>query len=191
MITACFEKVPGLISHCLLGSGLILIGVALGWWEGQRRERWPARIVSSWLHHVVRPLLANCSWLRRATTIAANNALICFVMVTVGAVPPIAWLAVAAVGFGLGVALRLMLPSAPEPAAGTERPTRWRRVTVAVGVALNLLEVPAIALSAGLCLAQKALSPAIEGDEAWQVFAVIVLPVLVIAAAGEALWMGA
>ena len=190
MITTCFEKLPGLIPHCLLGSGLILAAVALGWWEGRRCERWPARMVSWWLRHVVRPLLAGCSWIRRTITIVANNALICFVMVTLGAVQPVAWLAVAAVGLGLGIALRLMLLSPPEPAAEIERPTRWRRVTAAVGVGLNLLEVPAIALSAGLCLAQKALSPAIEGEEARRVFGTIVLPMLVIAAAGEALWMG-
>lgn len=169
---------------------MILAATAVGWWVGRRPERWAVWAVSWWLRHVVRPLLACRSWARRTATIAMNNSLICAAMVALGAWGPVAWLAVGAVGLGLGIALRLLLASPPEPEGATAPPSRGQRVAGVFGVALNLLEVPAIALSAGLCLAQAAMSPVIDWTPAWHIFGAVVLPALLIAAAGEALWMG-
>ncbi len=190
MSVAHLERLPDLLFHCVVGSGLILAATAGGWWVGRRPERRTVRVVSWWLRHVVRPLLACRSWARRAATIAINNALICATVVALGAWGPVAWLAVGAVGLGLGIALRLLLASPPEPEGKPPPPTGGHRVAGVVGVALNLLEVPAIALSAGLCLAQAAMSPVIDWTPVWHIFGAVVLPALVIAAAGEALWMG-
>ena len=129
---------------------------------------------------------------RRTAIIAGNNSATCAMMVLLGACGAVALLAVAAVGCGLGLALRLMAPDTPPaaPAPDTWPPTRGQRVAAVIGVGLNLLEIPAIALGAGLCLAQAVLSPTIEWAEAWSMYGRIVLPTLVVAAAGEALWMG-
>lgn len=179
-----------LFSHGLVGTGVILAGAVAGWRLGRRPERRAARLVAWWLRRVVRPLMASRSWWRRAVIIAANNSLTCALMVGLGAAGPVAWAAVAGVGVGLGLALRLMLTSPPEQGASVERGVGRQRVVTWLGVALNLLEIPAIALSAGLCLAQGALWPVLTWAGAWRLFGCFVLPALAIAAAGEALWMG-
>jgi len=190
MIEQCLERLSRLLFPCLAGSGLILAATAIGWWGGRHRQRWPARVVRWWLNRVVRPLLASRSVSRRAAIIAANNAATCAGMVALGAVGVVAWLAVAAVGLSLGLALRLMSAAPPRPAAEPPPPARAQQVAAAIGVGFNLLEIPAIALAAGLCLAQEATSPSIEWAQAWQMFALLVLPTLMLAAIGEALWMG-
>jgi hypothetical protein len=149
------------------------------------------RAVAWWLEHVVRPLMASRSWLRRATIIAANNSLVCLLLVLVGSLGSIAWAAVACVGVSLGIALRLMLPEdVPEEEDAEEAaPAQRRSVAEGVGLALNLLEIPAIAISAGLSLGQGAMASATTLPTGIWLFAWVVLPLLIVAAAGEALWM--
>lgn len=255
----------------LVGTGLILAGVALGWWVGGHEGTPVTRAVAWWLRRVVRPLLARDGWPRRFAIIAGNNAAVCLVAVLIGGlgqlVPPsaaahvlnqLAWIAVGGIGVGLGAALRMMLPrltfvsperpadtssgrdtraaahgehaapdgerdapdaeaaetdderAAPsaEPATHADRTTTHERFPAAqeappgaqaarpgrpwamqIGFALNLIEVPAIMLTAGLCLSQGAWRGAIGLDAALTTYAAVVVPMLIVSAAGEALWM--
>ncbi len=74
---------------------------------------------------------------------------------------------------------------------GQVESTEYQRVTgrqVFLGVLLNMLEVPAIMLSAGLSLAQGTLWP-VASLPVWSIFGAVVVPALILAAVGESLWM--
>ncbi len=178
--------------EALVGGAVILLAVVPGWWLGREPRRWAVRLVGWWLDQIVRPLLASRWWLRRAVTIAANNTAVCAGMVVLGALGPVAWIAVASVGLGLGIALRQMIGiDVPEEERRAEQPTMPRaKMQEAIGVALNLLEIPAIMVAAGLSLAQGAMSSVLELPGAVVLFASVVIPLLIVSAAGEALWMG-
>jgi len=175
----------------LLGTAVILASVLAGWRIGRRHRTAAVRLVSWWVERVIRPIVEGGSWLRRAVTIAANNTLICATVVALGAVPYAAWFAVAGVGLGLGIALRVMGPRPGAEPGGLECLPAGRRAAVNLGLALNLIEVPAIMLSAGLSLAQGAWSQKLTSPDALTAFGYAVVPMLIVAAAGEALWMTA
>ncbi|MBN1343190.1 MAG: hypothetical protein JXQ73_10945 [Phycisphaerae bacterium] len=191
MIQLLLDSVVAVWRESVLAGVVIVAATAIGWRIGAARDHLMARWVAWWLEHVVRPLMASRGWLRRATIIAANNSLVCVTLVVVGPLGSLAWAAVACVGVSLGIALRLMLPvSAPEEEDGVEATRERRRPIVeGIGLTLNLLEIPAIAISAGLSLGQGAMSSAMALPTALWVFAWVALPLLVVAAAGEALWM--
>jgi hypothetical protein len=184
------QLVASLLWECLIGGLIIVAGVCLGWAQAGRTGRWTVRLVASWVDGVVRPLLASRSWAWRAIVIALNNSLVCAIIVGLGALPPCNWFGLAIVGVSLGIGLRLLLVSvsdAPEP---SRRPARRHRWVGGIGFALNMLEPPAILLAAGLSLTQGAWTEKATPTAAWVAFACVVLPLLVIAAAGESLWMG-
>ncbi len=191
MIELPLDSLSLIWRESLVGGAVILVGVVAGWWAGPARRRWPVRVVAWWLAHVVRPVIASRSWLRRAVTIAANNTLVCATLVLLGPLGRVAWLGVACLGLGLGIALRLMFGAYASSEGDIGAVVPRGRVRELIGVALNLLEVPAIMLAAGLGLGQGALSPALDLPGALWVFGLIVFPLLVVSAAGEALWMGA
>jgi len=191
------------ICESLVGGAAIVVCVAIGWCVGGERQARFVRLVSWWLDHVVRPLLGRRSWFQRTVIIAANNSLVCAAVVVLGAVGSLSWLGVVFVGLGLGVALRLLLdvdstdqndvdaePGAQDerdPGDGAAEPRlRW---LATIGLALNLLEIPAIMFSAGLSLGQGSISSVLSLRDALIAFASIVMPVLIVSAAGEALWM--
>lgn len=179
------------LPHCLAGGLVIGVGVCAGWWEARRPGRWTVQAVEWWLDHLVRPLLGSRSWPRRTLVIAANNISVCAVMTALGALGPAAWVGVAGVGFSLGIGLRLLLATTQTPVTDGPPLSGRQRIASWIGIALNMLEPPAILLAAGLALSQGALSPTIALAAAWGTFVKVVLPLLVVAAAGEALWMGA
>jgi len=137
--------------------------------------------------------MASRTWSRRAAIIAANNSLICAAMVLLGALGRAAWFGVVAVGLGLGIALRLMSDAWSSADEDTEDRLRVSQIRfrMALGVGLNLLEVPAIMLSAGLSLAQGAMSSTLDLPGALAAFSLVALPLLVVSAAGESLWLTA
>ena len=53
---------------------------------------------------------------------------------------------------------------------------------------LNLLEPPAIALALGLAIGRSAIP--LSSTQAWGVFLTWVVPAMLVAAGGEALWLG-
>ena len=172
----------------LMAGLVIAVSAVVGWRIGQAQGNWLARVVRWWLNHVVHPLFASRTWLRRAIIIAVNNSLICAVVVLLGSLGHVAWIGITGVGLGLGIALRLMNEEIEPGLADREPSPRHHRTLVTIGMALNLLEVPAVMLSAGLSLGQ-ALSSSLALADALTAFAWFVLPLLLVGAAGEALWM--
>lgn len=173
----------------VMGGAAMAVFVLIGWRAGRDDDGWLVQAVRWWLIHVLGLVLGSSSWLRRSLLIAVNNAAICFVVVLLGSLGHLAWLGIAGVGLGLGVAL-MMMSANVEIRDDTEPTLRWnRRVLRATGMVLNLLEVPAVILCAGLSLAQGALSSSLSLSGALTAFCYVVLPLLVVSAAGEALWM--
>jgi len=173
----------------LLGSTLFLSATALGWALGRRRNMVVVRAVSWWMHTVVVPLVSCRLWTQRALVIVTNNALVLAAVVALGVRPVGAALAVGVVGLALGIGLRALSEFTPHwSAPGPNCPAEVRR-QVKVGVALNLLELPAVALAVGLSIGRSRL-PLSDAD-IWWAYGVWVVPLLVFAAGGEALWLGA
>lgn len=192
LVDSSLEMALSVWWEALVGSVAIVVGAALGWRLGAARDVLFVRAVSWWLDRIVGPLIVSGTWLRRTAIIGANNALVCGVVVLIGPLGHLAWLGVATLGLGLGTALRLMSVGPPpdEDEAEPTPMTQGGRLLESVGLVLNLLEVPAIMLSAGLGLAQGAVSSAADLATALHVFAVIAVPLLIVSAGGEALWMG-
>ena len=184
LIEAAVGTVSAVVLEALLGGLLIVLGSVVGWGLGQRGGRaWLERAVRWWLDVVVRPLGAGAGWARRAVVIAANNAAVCLLLVLMGSLPPLGWLGTFGVGVGLAVGVQQLQGRLAE-----RRPREGRtdsRLTM-VGLALNLLEPPAILIATGLCLGQ---GDGVTLGEAVRAYGVVVLPLLVVAAGGEALWM--
>ena len=188
--TLGFDQVVAVLPHALVGTVLMIACAALGWWEGGVRRRRAVRVISWWLARVICPLIAIRSWSGRTAIIVLNNSTVCAVLVLMGMLGRVAWLGVAVVGASLGIALRLLCEEPTLEFPNDKTHPKGRRLWAGIGIALNLLEVPAIMLNTGLSLAQGALFDTISSAAAWELFAVFVLPTLVIAAAGESLWMG-
>lgn len=175
----------------LLGTGLAVVGVAAGWSLGRETSVAPVRLIAWWVRKVVLPLLRCRSGVRRAGVIFANNISILALLVLAGARLPSSLLVIAALGVSLGIGLRVLsdhedvLPAAPI-ALNSSRPGATRRIRI--GIALNLLEPPAIALAIGLSLGRTpaGLSPV----EVWSAFGIWVVSLTLIAAVGESLWLG-
>jgi len=175
----------------LVGGVLIVASAIVGWRLAAARGGALVRVVGWWLDHVVRHVIVSRSWLRRTVLIAANNSFSCGVLVLLGGLGHVAWLAVCGLGLALGVAVRWIIETmgAYESEHAHHALPRRAQVLQAIGFAVNMLEIPAILLSAGLSLGQGAMSSALEPFAAVTVFAVIVVPLLIVGAAGEALWM--
>ncbi len=172
-----------------MGTGLALVGTGLGWAVAQTESLPPVRLVAWWVRRIVVPLLHSRSWRRRAAVIFVNNVSILAVLTAVGRWHWGALVSVAGLGAGLGIGLRILSnePTAdlqPDraPGAGAKRSFR-------IGIALNLLEPPAIILTIGLSLGRLAVP--LSHVEVWETFALWVVPATVLAAGGEALWLGA
>ena len=191
MMNQWINQISLLWLESVLGTLVILVGVGIGWMVGSNRRNWLVLPVAWWLAHVVRPLLLSRSWLRRAVIIALNNALICFAVVLLGSAGPGAWLGVASIGLGLGIALRQMLPIPMDEPDGVQSTRAGRRVLVTIGLILNLIEIPAIMLTAGVALSQGAWSSTLQLSDGLSLFGGFVVPMLAVAAAGEAMWMTA
>jgi hypothetical protein len=171
-----------------LGTGLALVGTGLGWTLGQSRSLVPVRVVAWWVRRVVVPLLHARSWWRRAAVIFANNVSLLAILTALGRWHWAALVGVAGLGVGLGIGIRVL---SGEPRVNLQ-PDRAPRTDAnwgfGLGIALNLLEPPAIILAIGLSLGRLAvpLSPM----DVWQTFALWVVPATALAAAGESLWLG-
>ena len=163
----------------------MLAGVGVGWVTGRAATLPPIRLIAWWVRCVVLPLLAVRSWWRRAGMIFVNNLSLLAALVAVGRWPLTALLGVACLGVSLGIAVRIMSSQACVFGSDTPAPRRRR---ARLGIALNLLEPPAIMLAIGLSLSQRAIP--LSPTQVWETFAVWVIPALLLAAGGEALWLG-
>ncbi len=173
----------------LLGAGLTLVATWFGWRLGRRRSFLPVKAIGWWVVGVVLPLLRCASWLRRMMLIFLNNGAILAAIVAVGGYRYGGIVGAGTLGVSLGIALRMIADASPSlggrvgASAGPD--SRWR---VRIGLALNMLEPPAILVAVGLSMARGSLK--VTTEQAWLAFAVFVLPALQFAAAGEALWLG-
>ena len=172
----------------LVGTGVVLAGTWIGWVLGRYRHLPVVRGLAWWVTHIILPLLRTSSWRRRAATIFVNNCSILAVVVALGDWPVAAVVGTFAVGMSLGIALRVLSDMEDDPFGSDAADTSNARSSISVGAALNMLEPPAIVAALGLSIGWQ--SAALTSAQVWQAFGVIVAPVLVIAAGGEALWMG-
>jgi hypothetical protein len=173
-----------------LGGGLLMTGAAVGGWFLATRPTIPAvRAVDGWLRRVVLPLLRRRTWLGRAAVIFQNNILILAGIVALGRWPGASVLMVLVVGLSLGIAFRLLLDTADETLAPRLQLPASERRKVKIGMTLNMLEPPAILLALGLSLGQWVAD--VPFADAWAGFLIWVLPAMLLAAAGEGLWLGA
>jgi len=173
----------------LLGAGLTLVATWVGWRLGRRRSFPPVKAIGWWVVGVVLPLLRWASWSRRTVLIFLNNGTILAVIVAVGGYRYGGIVGATTLGVSLGIALRVMADASPglgdRVGASAGPDSRWR---MRIGLALNMLEPPAIVVAVGLSMARGSLK--VTTEQAWWTFAVFVLPALLFAAAGEALWLG-
>jgi len=175
--------------RALLGVGLMAFACIAGWQISSGMAAAPVRLVRWWVLRVLMPILRGRSWLRRATVIYANNLLILTMLV---ACAPWLWAVVAgiaAIGAAMGIALRTL--SSEPSLASVEASQEARSVSGRViwGMALNMLEPPAIAVALGLALSYATVP--LDATQLWRTFWCVVAPAMLLAAAGESLWMGA
>jgi hypothetical protein len=172
----------------LIGTGLVVAGTWIGWVVGRYRSFPAVRGIAWWVTSVILPVLQTRSWLRRSAAIFINNGTVSAALVALGAWPWAAPAAVSILGVNIGIALRVLsgiTDAFGDPAFDAAAGTRWR---IRLGVALNLLEPPAIVAAIGLSIGQQLVVASV--GQIWLTFCVWVLPLLLIAAAGEGLWLG-
>ena len=172
----------------LLGSGLACVGVVLGWVSAGNRSLPPVRLVRSWVRCVAVPVLRSRWWTLRTAAIFANNACALAALLAAGRWHLLGLLAVAALGVGLGMGMRLLSGESEVCVGASSKLSPNARRAVRAGVALNLLEPPAIILTIGLSLGRSATP--LWPEQAWTIFALWVIPTILLAAGGEALWIG-
>jgi hypothetical protein len=180
------------LSVCVL-AGVVLIFVAawVGWIEGRSRSAPATRFVSWWLGRVVLPQLTVEGWARRAAVIGGNNLAILAMLMGLGQHLLLVLVGTAVTGVAMGIAVRVLpaLPDAGVPSPGAPDHNLISDWRIRVGIALNLLEPPAIAFALGLAIAQSVT--ALSAGQAWALFLIWVVPAMLLAAGGEALWLGA
>lgn len=181
----------------LIGTVVLLIGSVAGWGMAGDRSFAPANWLRWWMVRFILPGLRHRFWLARLGVIFLNNATICALTIAAGALPAGAWAAVVLLGLSLGTGMRMLtdprweivLPEAPEAAAEPEQPPALDRVA-ALGILVNMLELPAIALTLGLAMGRGPLPNHLAPEAIWRIYACWIAPLLLIAAGGEALWLG-
>ncbi len=172
----------------IVGAALVVAAAWGGWIIGRSRSFVPVRMVSWWVGRIIVPLVRTRAWWRCAAGIFLNNTLVLAGVLALGFDRWTCVAAIVTVGMSLGIGLRALadhddasfFSTGPTDASGRRR--------FGIGIMLNLLEPPAIVLTLGLSLGQTSVElPALT---AWKTFAVVAVPLLALAAAGEALWLG-
>ena len=173
----------------LLGTALLALTVWGGWVAAAHPRFPPVQTVDWWVRRVVLPILRRRTWLGRAAIIFANNISILTIVVALGPWPGASLVGIAFVGLSLGIAFRLLLGLPDYTLAPKLRlePKDQRRVRI--GLALNMLEPPAILFTLALSIGRW-LAPLPPGT-VWTAYLIWVVPAMLVAAGGEALWLGA
>ena len=189
MLARTLEVIGSVWLAAALGTGLALIGTGLGWSAAESGSLPPVRLVAWWVRRVVTPLLGCRKWWRRTATIFINNTTILVIVTALGKWHVAAMVGVACVGISLGIGLRV-LSSESAPALEHAFPVASRKKwLLRIGIALNLLEPPAIALTIGLSLGRQSVP--LSATQVWETFGLWVVPLSLLAAGGETLWLGA
>lgn len=174
--------------NMIMGTVLFGVAVGVGLSIGRSRSFVIVRGVQWWVESVIIPLLYRRFWLIRFLTIFVNNMTILIGLVMLGTWSSVAIAGVALVGFSMGIALRVFsnLPESftvPEDQVD-KSDRRWFRI----GMLLNLLEPPAIIIALGVALGKTSAS--LTDEQGWAIVLYWIFPAMLLAAGGEALWMG-
>ncbi|MBU0719381.1 MAG: hypothetical protein KJ749_14130 [Planctomycetes bacterium] len=188
MISRSIEVLTLTGGAMFIGTLALLAATVMGWVIGRHRQFPLVRLVGWWLDRVILPLLRSPFWWQRAGTILLNNT--CVLAALVGAAQ---WrwggqIGVAGLGLSLGLGLRHLSTSTDALTLPASTPGTQDRIRMQVGLALNLLEPAAIIIALGLSLGMQAIP--LSPGQAWETFAVWVVPALTLAAAGEGMWLG-
>lgn len=189
LLSRTLDVISAVLVDAALGTGLLVAGAGAGWVSGQASRLPPVRLIAVWVRRVVLPLLRCQSWWRRATGIFVNNLSILAALLAVGRWHGVSLVGVAWLGLSLGIGLRVLSGASDEFGELDLGSDSRARRCIRIGVALNLLEPPAIILTIGLSLSRAAVP--LSAPQVWETFALWVVPLTLLAAAGEALWMGA
>ena len=174
----------------LSGGGLAALGVVAGLGIAGYERLLFVRAVEGWIDLVVLPLIRARSWWCRVTVIFLNNTSILAVLVALGGWSTgAASMGAAGMGLSLGAALRVLARKTSTSWPVARHSDRAKETTVRVGVVLNLLEPPAIIVAIGLAIGGAHVASTTSG-EIWAAFGIWVAVPLLIAACGEALWLG-
>ena len=185
-----FESLHVIISlwpHMVVGTVLLLIGVGVGLCIGRARSFVMVRWVHAWVSSVIIPLLYKRSWLIRTITIFANNMAILVGIILLGNWSSAAIIGIALVGLSMGIALRVLSDLPESFAAPNDQTCESKRRLFRLGMLLNLLEPPAIIVALGISMGRTVAS--LSDVEIWEVLC-WVFPAMLLAACGEALWIG-
>ena len=178
----------------LAGVAVLIIAAVAGWGMAAHGGFIPVRAVRFWMERVILRALHHRRWSARAAIILCNNTAICALLVLAGGWPGGSWTAVTVVGLSMGIALRSLAGSPEAPGLEALQPDSdappKTDLLLWLGLLLNLIEVPAIIVTLGLSMGQLASPNDLSPDEMWGVFLILVTPALLVAAAGEALWIG-
>ncbi len=188
MLMGTLDVIGSIWPAALLGTGLALVGTGLGWALARSVSLTPVRLVTWWVRRVALPILHSRSWARRASAILINNVLTLAALTALGRWYPTALLGVAVLGISLGIGLRILSNESEFEFDASHEPSLSARRTIRIGIALNLLEPPAIMLAIGLGLGRSSIP--LTSAQVWTTFALWVIPAVLVAAAGEALWLG-
>lgn len=188
MMIQTLEWLSNLASSMVMGTALLLVASAVGWFLASFQRLVFVRWVGYWMRHVVLPLLRTRSWPRRTLIIFANNSLMLAAVVQLGCWRVSSRIGVILIGVSLGVAIRQLGVHMADSHTLSDPSTPGERRRLGFGVGLNLLEIVAIVVSVGLAVGLPDLK--ITVAQAWKLFGYGVIPILLIAAGGESLWMG-
>jgi len=172
-----------------LGTLLLLVAAGAGCALGRHPSMPLVRVVAWWVRHIVLPLATCRAWWRRAASIFVNNITILAALLGAGRWPVAPLFGVAAIGISLGIALRVISDLPVQLLMRWPSRSGVAKYRIRVGAALNLLEPPAIMLTVGLSLARPVMS--LPTHLVWETFGFWVVPATLLAAGGEALWLGA
>lgn len=182
-------------SGMLLGAGLLLVAVGAGSALANAPGIVPVRMVNWWVRKIALTVFRSRSAAFRLLVIFSNNVTVLAILVIAGVLTWLGIVAVAVLGMNIGIGIRVLAkqsqPYFEQHASVAENGgTSGRRHNRVVwGMALNLLEPVAILIALGLALTRAHLG--LPASTVWWAFAIWIVPLLMIAAAGEALWIGA
>ncbi len=172
----------------VLGTTLIVLATAVGWLVAGFQGFFFVRWVNFWVKRVVIPLLQTPSWSRRTVTIFANNTLVLAAILLLGSWGISSRLGVILAGLSLGVAFRHLAEYLADSDFFSDPSTPGDRRRFRIGIVLNSLEIGAIVVTVGLTVGVPDLNVSLA--QAWTLYGFGVVPTLLVAAGGEALWMG-
>jgi len=167
---------------------LVILVPAIGvGWTLCAYPRFPlVRALKWWLSRLMVPRLRRPGWLARTILIFGNNSIALALTLAGGFYWPAAVVLIALLGLGLGIGMH-HLSHHPPAEFETDDPDAVRPWKLQLGFALNMLEPPAIVAVMGLALGQAAIP--LPVSTVWWLYVVYILPLLLIAAAGESYWI--